>query len=81
MLRCPQEATWIPQHSRSRSRRSLRKKDWQTDLSQSIKGVTAKQAAWRPGRGRHNIWESDAHAVGKYASASQIEGESAARSS
>jgi hypothetical protein len=34
----------------------------------AIRGVTAQQAAWRPGRGRHNIWELVLHtAYWKYA--------------
>jgi len=34
------------------------KKTWHgPNLKQSIKGISAKQAAWRPGPGRHNIWE------------------------
>jgi len=34
----------------------------------AIRGVTAKQAAWRPARGRHNIWELVLHtAYWKYA--------------
>ena len=33
------------------------------NLKQSIRGVTAKQAAWRPGPGRHNIWEVTLHAA------------------
>ena len=33
------------------------------NLWQSLKGVTAKQAAWRPGRARHNIWEETLHAA------------------
>lgn len=33
------------------------------NLRQSIRGVTARQAAWRPGRGRHNIWEEVVHAA------------------
>ena len=34
------------------------KKTWHgPNLRQALKGVSAKQAAWRPGRGRHNIWE------------------------
>lgn len=28
-----------------------------------LKGVTAKQAAWRPGKNRHNIWELALHAA------------------
>jgi uncharacterized damage-inducible protein DinB len=31
------------------------------NLVQSLKGVSAKQAAWRPARGRHNIWELALH--------------------
>jgi hypothetical protein len=37
--------------------------------------VTARQAAWRPGRGRHNIWEVALHAAyWKYALRRKIEG-------
>ena len=34
-----------------------------TNLRGSIRGVTPKQAAWRPGAGRHNIWELVVHAA------------------
>ena len=36
-----------------------------TTLSGSLRGVTAGQALWRPGRGRggHNIWEITLHAA------------------
>ena len=34
-----------------------------TNLKGSIRGVSAKQAAWRPGKGRHNIWELVVHAA------------------
>ena len=45
------------------------------NLKQSLRGVTAKQAAWRPGRGRHNIWEITLHAAyWKYAVRRRIEG-------
>lgn len=45
------------------------------NLKQSIRGVTAKQAAWRPGPGRHNIWEVTLHAAyWKYAVRRRIEG-------
>jgi hypothetical protein len=52
------------------------KKTWHgPNLKQSIKGVTAKQAAWRPGPGRHNIWEVMLHAAyWKYAVRRKIEG-------
>lgn len=33
------------------------------NLRGSIRGVTVKQAAWRPGPGRHNIWELTLHAA------------------
>lgn len=32
-------------------------------LHTALGGVTPKQAAWRPGRGRHNIWELVVHAA------------------
>jgi hypothetical protein len=52
------------------------KKTWHgPNLRQSIKGITAKQAAWRPGPGRHNIWEVTLHAAyWKYALRRKIEG-------
>ncbi|PYR86772.1 MAG: hypothetical protein DMG18_01740 [Acidobacteria bacterium] len=44
-------------------------KSWHgTNLKGSIKGITAKEAAWRPNRDRHNIWEIVVHsAYWKYA--------------
>lgn len=33
------------------------------NLKQSLRGVSAKDAAWRPRRGRHNIWELTIHAA------------------
>jgi len=52
------------------------RKTWHgPNLKQSIRGVTAKQAAWRPGRGRHNIWEVTLHAAyWKYAVRRRIKG-------
>jgi len=52
------------------------KKTWHgPNLKQSIKGVTAKQAAWRPRPGRHNIWEVTLHAAyWNYALRRRIEG-------
>jgi DinB superfamily len=52
------------------------KKTWHgPNLKQAMKGVTAKQAASRPGRGRHNIWEVTLHAAyWKYAVRRRIEG-------
>ena len=48
---------------------AFERKTWHgPNLWQSLKGVSAKQAAWRPGPGRHNIWEETLHAAyGKYA--------------
>ena len=44
-------------------------------LRQSLKGVSANQPAWRPGPGRHNIWELTLHAAyWKYAVRRKIEG-------
>jgi hypothetical protein len=40
------------------------KRSWHgPNLRGSIRGVTAKQAAWRPGPDRHNIWELTLHAA------------------
>jgi DinB superfamily len=52
------------------------KKTWHgPNLCQSLKGVTAKQAAWRPAPGRHNIWELTLHAAyWKYAARRRIAG-------
>jgi DinB family protein len=33
-----------------------------TNLKGSIKGMNAQDASWRPGPGRHNIWELVVHA-------------------
>jgi hypothetical protein len=55
---------------------AYKKKTWHgPNLSQAIRGVSAKQAAWRPGAGRHNIWEETLHAAyWKYAVRRRIEG-------
>jgi hypothetical protein len=55
---------------------AYQKKTWHgPNLRQSLKGVTAKQAAWRPGRGKHNIWELTLHAAyWKYAARRRLEG-------
>jgi len=52
------------------------KKTWHgPNLRQSLKGVTARQAAWRPGHTRHNIWEIMLHAAyWKYVVRRKIEG-------
>jgi hypothetical protein len=55
---------------------AYKKKTWHgPNLRQAIRGVSAKQAAWRPGAGRHNIWEETLHAAyWKYAVRNRIEG-------
>jgi hypothetical protein len=55
---------------------AYKKKTWHgPNLSQAIRGVSAKQAAWRPGARRHNIWEETLHvAYWKYAVRRRIEG-------
>jgi hypothetical protein len=52
------------------------KRTWHgPNLRQALRGVTAKQAAWRPGPQRHNIWEETLHAAyWKYAVRRRIEG-------
>jgi hypothetical protein len=55
---------------------AYKKKTWHgPNLRQAIRGVNAKQAAWRPGAGPHNIWEETLHAAyWKYAVRNRIEG-------
>ncbi|MGB7437726.1 MAG: DinB family protein [Candidatus Acidiferrum sp.] len=52
------------------------KKTWHgPNLRQALKGITAKQAAWRPAPARHNIWEETLHAAyWKYAVRRRLEG-------
>lgn len=53
------------------------KKSWHgPNLRGSIRGVTARQAAWRVASGRHNIWELMLHAAyWKYVVRRRIRGE------
>src|SRR5579863_3952251 len=53
------------------------KKSWHgPNLRGSIRGVTAEQAAWRPGADRHNIWELTLHcAYWKYVVRRRLAGE------
>jgi uncharacterized damage-inducible protein DinB len=55
---------------------AYQRKTWHgPNLRQSLKGVSAKQAAWRPAAGRHNIWELVVHsAYWKYAVRRKLEG-------
>ncbi len=46
------------------------------NLRQSLRGVSAKAAAWRPAPGRHNIWEIAVHAAyWKYSVRRRLRGE------
>ncbi|MBI1804374.1 MAG: DinB family protein [Ignavibacteriae bacterium] len=53
------------------------KKAWHgPNLRGSIRGLTAKESAWRPGKDRHNIWEIVVHcAYWKYAARRRLLGE------
>lgn len=57
------------------------KKSWHgPNLRASVRGVTAAQAAWRPGAGRHNIWELALHAAyWKYVVRRRLTGEQRGR--
>lgn len=47
-----------------------------TNLRGAIRGLDARQAAWRPRRGRHNVWELVLHAAyWKYAVRRRLTGE------
>jgi hypothetical protein len=54
---------------------AFERKTWHgPNLWQSLRGVTAKQASWRPAPRRHNIWEETLHAAyWKYAVRRRIE--------
>jgi hypothetical protein len=56
---------------------AFHKKSWHgPNLRTSLRGVSAKQAAWRPGEERHNIWELALHAAyWKYAVRRKLAGE------
>jgi hypothetical protein len=44
--------------------RAYNRRSWHgTNLRGSIRGLTPRQAAWRPAKGRHNIWEIVVHAA------------------
>lgn len=55
---------------------AFERKTWHgPNLWQSLKGISAEQAGWRPARGRHNIWEEALHAAyWKYAVRRRLEG-------
>ena len=44
--------------------RAYDRKSWHgTNLRGSIRGLSPREAAWRPGQSRHNIWEIVVHAA------------------
>lgn len=44
--------------------RAYNRRSWHgTNLHGSIRGLSAVEAAWRPRRGRHNVWEIVVHAA------------------
>lgn len=53
------------------------RKTWHgPNLRQSLRGVSVQMAAWRPGVGRHNIWEIAVHAAyWKYVARRRLLGE------
>lgn len=53
------------------------KRAWHgTNLRGALRGIDARQASWRPGTGRHNIWELALHAAyWKYAVRRRLTGE------
>jgi hypothetical protein len=56
---------------------AFERKAWHgPNLRGSLRGVTVREAAWRPGPGRHNIWELAVHATyWKYAVRRMLTGE------
>ena len=56
---------------------SYRLRPWQgPSLKGALRGVGARQAVWRPARGRHSIWELTLHAAyWKYAVRRMLTGE------
>lgn len=57
--------------------RAYNRQSWHgTNLRGSIRGITPAELAWRPARGRHNIWEITVHcAYWKYAVWRRLTGE------
>lgn len=57
--------------------KAFQRKAWHgPNLRGSLRGVSAREAAWRPARGRHNIWEIVLHAAyWKYAVWRRLVGE------
>jgi hypothetical protein len=57
--------------------RAYDRRSWHgTNLRGAIRGLTPAEAAWRPARGRHNVWEIVVHAAyWKYAVRRRLNGE------
>ena len=72
MTRRPAIASLVAQMDEAFDRRS-----WHgTNLRGSLRGMTAASAAWRPGTGRHNVWEITLHAAyWKYVAWRRLTGE------
>ena len=56
---------------------AFERKAWHgPNLRGALRGLTAAEAAWRPGPGRHNVWELAVHAAyWKYAVRRALTGE------
>lgn len=69
----PSEMAWLL-HQLDQA---FERKSWHgPNLRGSLRGVTAAEAAWRPGPSRHSIWEQALHAAyWKYAVRRRIRGE------
>jgi hypothetical protein len=72
MTRNPAIASLLAQLDEAYDRRS-----WHgANLRGSLRGMSAANASWRPGRGRHNAWEIAVHAAyWKYAAWRRLTGE------
>jgi len=57
--------------------RAYNRSSWHgTNLRGSVRGLTPDEAAWRPGTGRHNVWELIVHcAYWKYAVRRRLTGQ------
>jgi uncharacterized damage-inducible protein DinB len=42
---------------------TFEKEAWQPSLAMAVRGLTAEQAAWKPGRERHSIWQIVRHVL------------------
>lgn len=42
---------------------TFEKRAWQSPLAEAVRGLTARQAAWKPGPERHSIWQIVRHII------------------